>query len=162
MNSVELIRKSPIEKIEDAIVEFLKSGGLSSKYLISKFPDKPDEFDLGQADKAILVQYTGSRYGAPDAMRGSQSRKPEFALHIYLRSMGAPVRAPYEIDKIRTCVQSKSVEGASLYITRDGLIDQTGSLWRYLVEIAATPILAVPVIAQHPSPMITDFNQKGA
>ncbi|MGH1577708.1 Gp37 family protein [Planktotalea sp.] len=154
-----LIRKSPIEKIEEAIVGFLKQGGLSSKYLIQAFPEDPDEFDLGDAEKVALVQYTGSRYAAPEARGSGQMRAPEFAIHLYLRSVGKPIRAPFEIDQIRLALQDQSVQGANLYVTRDGLVDQTGSLWRFLIEVACTPIPAVGLPRQRPAPFMTDFSK---
>ena len=158
-----LIRKSPIEKIEDAIVEFLKQGGLSSKYLIQAFPDDPDQFDLGDAEKVALVQYTGSRYAAPEARGAAQMRAPEFAIHLYLRAVGKPVRAPYEIDQIRLARQDQSVQGASLYVKQDGLVDQTGPLWRFVIEIGCTPIPAVGLPRHNPlhrpTPFMTDFNK---
>lgn len=157
-----LIRKSPIEKIEDAIVGFLKAGGLSSKYLITAFPDNPDEFDLGKAEKAALVQYTGSRYAAPEATGAAQLRSPEFAIHLFLRSVGQPIRAPYEIEQIRMAVQDQSVQGATLYVIKDGLVDQTGPLWRYMVEIACTPIPAVPLVRARPTPFTSDYHKEGA
>lgn len=158
-----LTRTSPIEKIEEAIVAFLKAGGLSSKYLIAAFPDNPDAFDLGKAEKAALVQYTGSRYAAPEATGSAQLRTPEFAIHLYLRSVGQPIRAPYEIERIRMALQDRSVEGATLYVTRDGLVDQTGPLWQYMIEIACTPIPAVPLASHHAhrlAPFISGFNMK--
>lgn len=153
------IRKSPVEQIEDAIVGFLKAGGLSSKYLIAAFPDDPEEFDLGDAEKAALVQYTGSRYAAPETRGSAQMRAPEFAIHLYLRVVGKPIRAPYEIDQIRLALQDQSVQGATLYVAKDGLVDQSGSLWRYMVEVACTPIPAVGLPRHHPTPFMTDFNK---
>ena len=94
MSDDPLIRKSPIEKIEAAIVGFLKAGGLNVKYLIAAFPDNPEEFDLGGADMVALVQYTGSRYAAPEATGAGQLRSAEFAIHLFLRSVGQPLRAP--------------------------------------------------------------------
>lgn len=154
-----LIRKSPIEKIEDAIVDFLKQGGLSSKYLIQAFPDDPDQFDLGEAEKVALVQYTGSRYSEPETRGTAQMRAPEFAIHLYLRAVGKPVRAPYEIDQIRLALQDQSVQGASLYVKQDGLVDQTGPLWRFVIEIGCTPIPAVGLPRHRPTPFMTDFNK---
>ena len=157
-----LIRKSPVEKIETAIVSFLKAGGLSSKYLIAAFPDNPDAFDLGKAEKAALVQYTGSRYAAPEATGAAQLRAPEFAIHLFLRSVGQPIRAPYEIEQIRMAVQDRSVQGATLYVIKDGLVDQTGPLWRYVVEIACTPIPAAPLMRARPAPFTADDQKGGA
>lgn len=154
-----LIRKSPVEKIEDAIVEFLKAGGLSSKYLIQAFPDDPDEFDQGDAEKVALVQYTGSRYAPPESAGSAQMRTPEFAIHLNLNVVGTPIRAPFEIDQIRLALQGQTIQGTTLYVTRDGLIDQSGSLWRYVIELACTPVPAVGLARQRPAPFISDFNK---
>lgn len=154
-----VVRKTPVELIQDAIVLFLKDG-LSSRYLIQAFPDSPDSFDMGSAQKAALVQYSGSRYAQPTGPgNGAQMRRPEFAIHIYLRSVGEPVRAPFEIDQVRLALQGQRIQGVDLFVTRDGLIDEDQSLWRYLVEISCTPFPAVPLPHSAPRPFITDFTK---
>lgn len=155
------IRKTTIEHIEEAIVGFLKDGGLSAKYLIATFPDDPDKFDLGDAEKVALVQYAGSRYAAPEVLGGAQQRSAEFAIHLYLRSVGQPLRAPYEIEQIRLAVQDQATQGVRLHVLRDGLIDQTEQLWRYLIQVATTPFPAVPLRRPRPTPMMSDFSKAG-
>lgn len=145
---------TPVEKIERGIVERLKVGGLSAEYLIQVFPDDPDAFDFGDAKKVALVQYSGSRYEVPDAIGAAQSQAPEFAIHLYLRSVGKPIRAPFEIRNIRLALQGQVIEGAGLFITRDGLVEQDGAMWRYLIEINTTTILAAPLTQSRVSPML--------
>ncbi len=153
--SIGDLRRSPVEEIVAAIVGFLQNGGLHADYLIDAFPDDPDKFDLGKAKRVALVQYTGSRYAPAQGTGTAQMRTPEFAIHLYLRSVGDPIRAPYEIDILRMAIQEQSVQGTTLSITRDGLMEQSGGLWRYLIEIAGTPIPAPPLtMARHaPTPI---------
>ncbi len=153
--SVSDLRLSPVEKIVEAIIGFLQEGGLHTDYLIAAFPDDPDKFDLGKAKRVALVQYTGSRYAPAQGTGAAQMRASEFSIHLYLRSVGDSIRAPYEIDIIRMAIQGQSVEGTTLSIIRDGLMEQSGGLWRYLIEIAGTPIPAPPLtMARHaPTPI---------
>lgn len=154
------LRKTHPEKIQDGIVTALHAGGLSSKYLIAAFPDNPEEFDMGKAEKVALVQYTGSRYEAPNATgSGAQWRRAEFAIHLYLRRANTPVRGLREIELIRMALQGRRLEGSEVYITRDGLIDQDGALWRYVIEIACR-IPAVPLTHRHPVPFTRDFSKE--
>ncbi|WP_420011009.1 Gp37 family protein [Tateyamaria sp.] len=154
-----ILRKTHLEKIEDGIVEALKQGGLSAKYLIDAFPDNPDQFDMDDLEKVALVQYTGSRYDAPgETGSAAQMRRAEYAIHLYLRRVSTPVRGMREIEQLRLAVQGLSLEGTELMITRDGLVDQDAALWRYVIEVACW-IPAVPLTRTRPSPFITDFNK---
>ena len=158
-----LLRKTHLEKIEDGIVAALKEGGLSAKYLIDAFPDNPEQFDMEQLEKIALVQYTGSHYDAP-AETGSraQMRRAEYAIHLYLRRVGTPVRGMREIELIRLALQGLQLEGTELIITRDGLAGQDDTLWQYVIELACW-VPAVPLARAHPRPLMSDFsNPKGA
>lgn len=151
-----------IEKIEDGLVAALKAG-LSAKYLIDRFPDKPEQYDTGNAEKWALVQYTGSRYSeAEDSARSAQGRSAEFAIHLALRAVGVPLRAAREIDQVRLALQGLKIEGTIINVTRDGLLDQDGSLWRYVVEVACV-LRAIPLQRRPFAPFITDFtNTEGS
>lgn len=154
--------KTHLEKIEAGIVDALKNGGLSSRYLIEIFPDKPEEFDFEGADKILLVQYTGSRFDAPEqAGSGMQMRAPVFALHLHLRRTQAAVRGLREIDQVRLAVQGLALEGAKLRLVRDGLANQSGEFWHYVIELTCR-IPAVPHDPAHPIPFVTDFSKGGA
>jgi hypothetical protein len=144
-NAEVVIRKTPIEKIEEGIIDLLKCGGLNVDYRIEAFPADPDMFDLGETDRAALVQYSGSRYADPEAFGAAQMRYPEFVIHLYLRSVGRPLRAPYEIDLIRMALQNHCIEGSTLRILKDGLADQVGPLWHYVIEVAGSAIPAAPL-----------------
>lgn len=154
-----ILRKTHPEKIEEGIVRALREGGLSAKYLIDSFPDNPDAFDIADAEKVALVQYTGSRYEAPEASgSGAQWRRAEFAIHLYLRRASTPVRGLREIEQIRMALQGLRLEGTELHITRDGLIDQEAALWRYMIELACR-IPVVPLPHERLRPFTTDFNK---
>ena len=158
-----LMRKTHVEKIEDGIVAALKEGGLGAKYLIDAFPDDPDDFDISKADKVALVQYTGSRYGAPEATGSSaQMRRAEFIVHVYLRRITTPKRGVREIEQMRLALQGLVLEGTELVIVRDGLADdEDANFWNYMIEVACW-IPAVP-LARSPRPFISDFSkQEGA
>jgi len=147
-----------LEKIQIGLVAALKAG-LDAKYLIDVFPDKPEQYDTGNAEKWALVQYTGSRYSdAEDAARSAQGRRAEFAVHLSLRAVGVPLRAAREIDQVRLALQGQKIEGALINVTRDGLLDQDGSLWRYVVEVACV-LRAVPLQRRPVAPFITDFTK---
>lgn len=151
-----------LEKIEAGIVSALKGGGLSSRFLISAFPDKPEEFDMGDAEKVVLVQYTGSRFDAPVETGGAaQMRHPVFAIHIHLTRVDTRVRGLREIEQIRLVLQGLNLEGTRLRIIRDGLADQNGARWHYLLEVSCT-IPALPITPVYPSPFINDFSKEGA
>ncbi len=155
-----ILQKTHIERIEDGIVRALEGGGLSSRYLIASFPDNPDEFDMSNVERAALVQYTGSRYEMPGSTgSGAQKRRAEFAIHLYLRRVSVPVRAPHEIDQIRLAVQGRHVEGTLLVVTRDGLVDQDGPLWRYVLEVICY-LPAIPIPRERPAPFMSDFNKR--
>ncbi len=162
-NQQPLMCKTHLEKIQDGIVTALKQGGLSAKYLIAAFPDNPEQFDMSSAEKVALVQYAGSRYSAPgETGSAAQMRRAEYAIHLYLRRVSAPVHGLREIEQIRHVLQGLKLEGTELIITRDGLVDQDAALWRYVIEVACW-IPAVPLTRRHPSPFVTDFNkQEGA
>lgn len=161
MSDAPLLHLTHLEKVEAGIVEALRQGGLSSKYLIAPFPDNPDAFDMSDAERVALVQYTGSRYDAPGETGGSvQMRRADFAVHLYLRRLAQPIRALREIEQMRLALQGRAIEGAELSVTRDGLIDQDGSLWRYVIEVSLR-IPSVPLAHAHPAPFITAFNQSG-
>lgn len=147
-----------LEKIQTGIIDLLKSG-LSARYLIDGFPDDPSNYDMADASKIALIQYSGSRYAAPDGSIGNaQNRRPEFAIHLYLRRLGGPLNGLGEIEKIRLCLQGQIIEGATLEMLRDGLVDQDDAHWRYLIEIGCE----VPSVTRQrprPSPIFTDFSK---
>lgn len=145
-----------IEKIQNGMVAALKAA-LGAKYLIDVFPDKPEHYDTGKAEKWALVQYTGSRYSSPeDSAASAQARRAEFAIHLSLRAVGVPIRAPREIDQVRLALQGQKIEGTIIHVTRDGLLDHEDSLWRYVVEVACA-LRAVPLQRRPVAPFITDF-----
>jgi hypothetical protein len=153
------LRRTHIETIAQGIIDALKQGGLSSKYKIEAFPDNPSQFDMSNLEKVALVQYTGSRYDAPNETgSGAQLRRAEYAIHLYLRQVGTAVRGAREIEQVRLALQGLQLDGTELFVTRDGLVDQDDALWRYVVEVACV-IPAIPLNRLHPSPFVSDFNK---
>ena len=154
------LKPTHLEKIEAGIVALLK-GHLGSGYLIDLFPDDPDNFDMGKASKAALVQYLGSNYAAPDGTKsGWQQRSPGFAIHLHLRPLGHALRGSREVEQVRVALQNEKIEGAELRLVRDGIAEQDENFWRYIVEVACT-IPAVPRPRNAPAPLMNDFT-KGA
>lgn len=155
--SQPMLHKTPAEKIEEGIVAALKDGGLSAKFLIRAFPERPEALDMSDVQKAALVQYTGSRYTAPEntGSRG-QMRRAEFAVHLYLRQATSGGRGLRELEQVRLVLQGQRIEGADLVILRDGLVDQDGDLWRYVIEVGCQ-LPAVPLNRAVPAPFLTDF-----
>lgn len=147
-----------LEKIEAGIVAALKAE-LGAKFLVETYPDKPVDYDFSRADKIALVQYTGSIYrtGGDDAVR----RAPEFAVHLNLRAAAQPLRAHVEIDNVWRALDGARIEGATLAVTRDGLVDQDGTDWRYLVTVVCS-VPAVRMRRRAPTPIMTDFTKESA
>ncbi len=155
------LKPTALEKIEAGIVALLKEH-LGSDYLIDVFPDRPGDFDMGKANKAALVQYTGSNYAAPDGTKsGWQQRSPSFAIHLQLRTLGHAMRGTREVEQVRFALQAANIEGAELRLVRDGIADQDESFWRYVIEVACT-IPAVPRPQNAPTALMTDFSKQGA
>lgn len=155
------LKLTQLEKIETGIVALLKEH-LGSDYLIDVFPDRPGDFDMGRANKAALVQYTGSTYAAPDGTKsGWQQRSPGFAVHLQLRALGHGLQGPREVEQVRFALQAAKIEGAELRLVRDGIADQDEDFWRYVIEVACT-IPAVPRPHNAPAPLMTDFQKEGA
>ncbi|WP_299773154.1 Gp37 family protein [uncultured Tateyamaria sp.] len=155
------LKPTQLEKIEAGIVALLKDN-LGAGYLIDIFPDRPGDFDMGKANKAALVQYTGSTYAAPDGTKsGWQQRSPSFAVHLQLRTLGYAMRGTREVEQVRFALQAANIEGAELRLVRDGIADQDEHFWRYVIEVACT-IPAVPRPKHVPAPLMTDFQKEGA
>lgn len=152
------LKKTHVEQIENGIVEKLKAGCTNSKWLIQTFPDTPDQFDMSNIALAALVQYAGSKYRAPEGHGGAQPRLATFAIHVYFRasSMGGEFRPLYLLDEVRKAVQGCKIAGVALDVTRDGLVEQNGALWRYVVELSGA-MIAVPRPTPKPSTFVTDF-----
>lgn len=155
------LKPTHLEKIEAGIVAKLKAH-LGAGYLIDVFPDRPGDFDMGTAQKAALVQYTGSNYAAPDGTQsGWQQRSAAFAIHLQLRTLGQTMRGTREVEQVRFALQDVKIEGATLRLVRDGIADQDENFWRYVIEVACT-IPAVPRPRNAPAALMTDFSKEGA
>lgn len=106
------LRKTQLETIQDGIVVALQDSH-GAQYLIAIFPDQPEQFDMGNANQAGLIQYTGSRHSAPTGTgNGSQERRVEFAVHLYLRALGGSMRGAREIEQVRFALQGVKIQGA--------------------------------------------------
>lgn len=155
------LKATHLEKIEAGILDLLKQD-LGSGYLIDLFPDQPGQFDMGQANKAALVQYTGSNYAAPDGTQSArQQRSAGFAIHLQLRTLGHAMRGTREVEQVRLALQAARIQGAELRLVRDGIAEQDEHFWRYVIEIACS-IPAVPRPQTAPSALMTDFQKEGS
>lgn len=153
------MKPTHLEKIELGIVEALKAH-LGSSALIARFPDRPGEFDMGQARKAVLVQYTGSRYRAPEGTAGPrQMRGAQFAVHLQLRPLGEALRALRDVEHIRFALQGQRIEGVELYLIRDGIAEQDAEYWRYVIEVACD-VPAFPRPQNAPAPIMSSFEKE--
>lgn len=154
-------RQTHIEQIESGIVQLLKDAGLNAKWLIETFPDNPDQYDMANVKLAALVQYAGSKYLPEEGHGGAQPRLSTFAIHLYFRAstLGEDFRPLYLLDEVRYAVQGCTVAGVALTVTRDGLVDQTGALWRYVLELTGS-LPAIPRAKPTPSTYVTDFSKE--
>ena len=68
------------------------------------------------------------------------------------------MRGAREVEQVRFALQGEKIQGAELFLIRDGLIDQDGALWRYVIELGCS-IPAIPKPPGRPTPFITDFSK---
>lgn len=148
-----------IDNIIAGLVAKLKDGGLGASYLIGPFPANPDQFDRGNAQIVLLVQYVGSRYSS-EVSGGSQMRAANFALHLTIQNT-TDANPHYELSKIHSIVQGAHISGSQMTIVRDGLAGFKGASREFVIEIS-TQFPTVPGAQPAPSPFLEDFSQTEA
>lgn len=146
----------------EARILALLAAGLGTSWRIEPFPAEPEAFDLASAAHIALVHYTGSRYDRPEGLGGGgQVRRPVFAVHLYLRDLRGEGGSYRAIEDVRLALEgAPAVPGAGgvgLEITRDELVEQSGGVWHWLVEVRAL-VRAVPRPAP---PRVTTFAGAG-
>ncbi|WP_282093042.1 Gp37 family protein [Epibacterium ulvae] len=154
---------TPLEHIQTVLTDMIRDR-LGEDFYVAEFPDDPKQFDGRSYPRLVLVQYSGSRYGAPeDGRRGTQARRAEFAIHLRLSSSGAPVRPLARIEILRKAVQGQRMEGSRVQILNDGLVehDQDNGTWRYILEVALT-VPALATSQNHITPAVMAGRRKGA
>lgn len=154
---------TPLERVQKALTDMIRDR-LGEDFYVAEFPDNPAQFDGRNYARLVLVQYSGSRYGAPeDGRQGTQSRRSEFAVHLHLTSSGAPVRPLARLELLRRALQGQRLEGSRVELLTDGLADhiQDNGTWRYLLEVALNlPAVAMP--QNHITPVLMTGLSKGA
>lgn len=149
MNAVTPISKSRspsfIEKVEDAIVEALKSG-VDGSVKVESFPADTESYDFAGLKAALLVHYTASQYQPRSGPANpSQMRRMNFAIVLLTRSLRGDGGAYGTLEDVRRALQGESFEGAGpAEIVRDGLVREDKGQWRFEIVIG----LNAPAVAQ--------------
>lgn len=146
------MRKTQIERMENALVARLKARLPGSVALIDLFPDKFDRFEMPQHGAAVFVSYAGSSFGPKgDSPREAYAPREDMKFHIVLlvRNLrSASDSAAYDLlSEIRRALHGHSFVGATPLIPgRTWLDAQAEGVWRWAVEFTAS----VPCIAEPP------------
>ena len=155
---------SIIERIEEGIIDLLKSG-LSSAFYIAAFPDDPRNFDSAKMKAAALVHFAGSRYGLDgNGNPASQTRDLRFTIQLYLHNLRDHDGGYVTIEKTRKALQNRSVAGSTpIRMVSEDLADQTNGQWTWQLDIACTVPAVAQVVNRQPIPRspINQFQQTG-
>lgn len=97
------------------------------------FPDKPEDYDVGEYEGAILVHWLGSKYGRRSG--GTPvvtARTFTFDVAIISRGVSGMKGAPNIVEAVRIILQGRAIEGATALVPiEDGLSGRSDQLWRY-------------------------------
>lgn len=121
-------------------------------FLVDKMPDKPDQYDIGEWDGAILVHYQGSKYrAAPGERPVAPQRAFDFIVHVLARGLYGRDGAPNVMEDVRLILQNRQVEGSTpLLVVEDGFAQEQGGVWTYSIAFRGE-LPAVGRVYSHPS-----------
>lgn len=132
-----------IQAVEQAIIDRL-AGRIEGVH-IGAFPDSPRDYRLTHPVGALLVHYSGSKYGSPTGY-ASQERTLSFDIVVVTRALrdGKKSSGAYGlIEAVRKAIAGYRMPGCQpCYLNSDGYSYEAGGVWYYTVA-ASVPTVAV-------------------
>jgi hypothetical protein len=123
-----------IEQIEDAVIEAIRAG-VSSTVKVESFPADPESYNFN-SPAAILVHYSGARFGNAKGISAAQPRDMEFAVVLLARSLKGQGGAYHHLEDIRQALQGQTFAGVGpAFIARQALDAEKNGVWRFVTSI---------------------------
>ena len=146
-------RLSQIERAERAIAEFLK-GQVATDVRVDVQPDDPQSWDMGGADRAILVHFAQS-VPSRKAPAVKLAGRTTFAVICLARSLRGATSGYRLLEDVEIAMAGADIPGCrECVVLRSALEGQAGGLWRWVVEVETeivrgrpAPSPAAPVVS---------------
>jgi len=124
----------PIVQIEAAIIDRLRSR--IQDVVVDAYPDKPESYQLKHPAGALLVRYTGSRFGPPDptdVVAQQQTVTVEVvSLVRNLHKLGDHAGLLDLLDAVRTALTGFRIPGGPpLHPTTEEFKNYADGIWEY-------------------------------
>lgn len=113
---------------------------------IAPFPARPDQYRLTHRVGALLVAYSGSRYGdsqSTDAV--IQVREQRWDINIVARSLGDTSDALRLLDRARRAVTGLDLDAGPTRPVSEQFLSHDEGVWTYALTVAV-PTLVLEVI----------------
>lgn len=127
-----------LEKIENAIIECLKSQKRLKQYKVEAFPADFSSYSFTTAKGCLLVRYDGSSYTKPQNLNAiTQDETFEFSVITGLRALKKYNDSYPVLQIIKETLTGLNINGKKLYPKKREYIDRFKSdlYWGYLFSI---------------------------
>lgn len=137
---------SPISRLIDGVVAVLTTE-MSREFDVGPMPDKPNDFDLGEREGAVLVHYRAGKGQGSDA-DGDQQRALTIDIHLRLRGLSGRFGVPVQVDAVIGCLLGRQIQGSTRFrYEADQLVQEHDGIWDHVVTFQT----ALPAVARrHP------------
>lgn len=147
---------SEIERVERAIVAHL-AGIVPNDVRLELQPDDPANFLMGDAPRAVLVHFIDAAAAPANAVK--VAGRTAFAINVLARSQRGHEGGLALVQIIERAMAGVALPGARAFaVRRARLIDQTGGLWRWALEVETETLRGAPQPVA--APFITDFEER--
>lgn len=128
-----------LERIENALVEHLKSVIDVSTAVVEPFPEDIKNHQLKHAKGAVLVSFAGSRYKkSSTAGAVNQWRNMHFDIMVRHRNRRGHQGAYALLDVVRQALTGFQAEGSGKFAPlADQFLFQKDAVWNYNMQVAA-------------------------
>ncbi|MBS1186687.1 MAG: hypothetical protein H6R04_705 [Burkholderiaceae bacterium] len=145
----------------EAVVQRLKAKfpALAVEY----FPDKPDEYRLNHPKGALLVSYSGGKFGESiDVTYIAQPRDVEITITVVMRQLNGRGGAVDVLDLVRTALLGfRMPDCRKMRATDEKFLGETAGLWQYVVDFSAEAMLVEDAEGDG-GPLLTTVNYEEA
>ncbi|WP_457798097.1 Gp37 family protein [Methylocystis sp. S23] len=120
-------------------VKAILTEAMPGQFKVADFPDRPEDFDIGEYEGAVLVHWIGSKYAPSNGvMPINKKRRFTFDVAVIARGVSGMLGAPNVIELVRQTLQARVIEGATaLDPVDDGLAGRNDQTWRYDITFQA-------------------------
>lgn len=144
---IDPIKAVSTREIFDSVIKRLDDQ-LGAIYAADWFPEDPDNYRVDHPIGAVLVGYSGAKYGAPPASGLSapqlparsapQPRTLRLTITVLLRVLNGDYGAPEALDQVRNALRGFRPPGCTrpIWFEDEAYLGNAGGIWQYALNVA--------------------------